>query len=157
MKTITTEIAALIAWMIATYEANSAADDYWFGFTFNHIVYVVKNIGFAGLAKYFKADRASSNRGGFAKIRIRARVDELAALVPMATALCTEDELKALDKNVGRAFEQLIYARYTTEEWVANSVPFFKAGDVRIDGKEIQLKYNGAELTNEKILTRFFG
>jgi len=157
MKTITTEIAALIAWMIATYETNSAADEYWFGFTLNHMVYVVKNIGFAGLAQYFKADRASSNRGGFAKIRIRAKVTELEALLPMATALCTEDELMALNKNVGRAFERLIYERFTTEEWVADSVPFFKAGDVRIDGKEVQLKYNGAELTNEKILTRYFG
>lgn len=154
--TITAEIAALIAWMIATYRANSAADEYWFGFTLNHIVYVVKNIGFDGLAKYFKKDTASSKRGGFTKIRIRARVDELAALLPIAEALCTEEELRAMNKNVGRAFEKLIYERFTTEEWVADSVPFFKAGDVRINGKEIQLKFNDSELTNEKILRRYF-
>lgn len=157
MKTITAEIAALIAWMIATYHTNSAADEYWFGFTLNHIVYVVKNIAFDDLARFFKTDRASSKRGGFTKIRIRARVDELTALLPMATALCTEEELKALNPNIGKAFEKVIYARYTTEEWVSESVPFFKAGDVRIDGKEVQLKFNGAELTNEKILTRYFG
>lgn len=153
---MTTEIAALIAWMLSTYEANSAADEYWFGFILDHMVYVVKNIGFDGLAKYFKKDVASSKRGGFTKIRIRAKVDELRELLPIATALCTEEEFRSLNRNVGRAFEKLIYARYTTEEWVADSVPFFKAGDVRIDGKEIQLKFNDAELTNEKILKRYF-
>lgn len=156
MMNLTAELIALINWMIATYEANSAADEYWFGFILNHVVYVVKNIGFDGLAKYFKKDVASSRRGGFTKIRIRAKVDELAELLPMAEALCSEEELRAMNKNIGRAFEKLIYKRFTTEEWVADSVPFFEAGDVRIDGKEIQLKFNDSELTNEKILKRYF-
>ena len=59
-------------------------------------------------------------------------------------------------KNRGDGFEKVIVERYTAEKWARNSVPFFKAGDATINGEEVQIKLNGAELTNEKILKRYF-
>ena len=54
-------------------------------------------------------------------------------------------------------FEKIITETYTAEKWAKDSVPFFKAGDATINGEEVQIKLNGAELTNEKILHRYFG
>ena len=112
---------------------------------------------FDELAVYFKMDRASTAKGGFAKIRIRATVADLKALAPIATVIGSADLLNDSHWNKGEMFEKIITERYTATEWVKDSVPFFKAGDANINGEEVQIKLNGAELTNEKILHRYFG
>lgn len=150
-------MTALIAWMIATYETNTAADEYWFGFVIDHILYVAPHLTFADLAKYFKADRASSSKGGFAKIRIRARVPELMELLPRSIRLGSEDLLTEAVANKGDGLEKVVVERFTAEQWARNSVPFFADGDATIEGRKVQIKLNGAELTNEKILQKYFG
>ena len=143
-------------WMTETYNKNSAAHIYYFGFVLAGLLYVVTGMTFAELSAYFKMDRASSARGGFAKVRIRATAADLKALLPKAVLLGSEDLLTEVTANRGDGFERVIVERYTTEKWVKNSVPFFKAGDATINGEEVQIKLNGAELTNEKILRRYF-
>jgi hypothetical protein len=112
---------------------------------------------FTELSAYFKADRASSAKGGFAKIRIRANTADLKALLPIATLLGSADLLNDDHWNKGEMFEKVITETYTAEQWVKDSVPFFKAGDAEINGEQVQIKLNGAELTNEKILRKYFG
>lgn len=148
---------ALMNWMTTTYETNTASEEYWFGFVLDHMLYVVAGIDFDTLSNFFRMDRASTAKGGFAKIRIRARVDQLTALLPSATLLGSEDLLTEYTPNKGDGLEKVIVERYTTAQWVKNSVPFFKGGDAVINGKNVQIKLNGAELTNEKILHRYFG
>lgn len=144
-------------WMTETYKKNSAAHSYYFGFILAGLLYVVTGMTFTELSTYFKMDRASSAKGGFQKIRIRANTAELKALIPIATVLGSADLLNDEHWNKGEMLEKIITERYTAEQWVKDSVPFFKAGDARINGEEVQIKLNGAELTNEKILTRYFG
>lgn len=146
----------LINWMLATYEAHAAATAYWFGFILNHKVYLVPGMTFSELSRFFRKDRASSSKGGFLKIRIRARVAELAELLPRAILLGDESILTEAVANKGDGFEKVIVERFTGERWVKNSVPFFLDGDATIEGTKIQIKLNGAELTNEKILRRYF-
>ena len=153
---MTTTITAIIAWMLATYAANTAADEYWFGFVLNHIVYVVPHLTLSDLVPFLKADRASTAKGGFAKLRIRATVPMLTALLPRAIALGDESILTAHMKNKGDGFEKVIVETFTADKWAKNSVPFFMDGDATIAGKKVQIKLNGAELTNEKILKRYF-
>ena len=143
-------------WMTETYNKNSAAHIYYFGFVLAGLLYVVTGMTFTELSAYFKMDRASSARGGFAKVRIRATAADLKALLPKAVLLGSEDLLTEVTANKGDGFERVIVERYTAEKWAKNSVPFFKAGDATIDGEEVQIKLNGAELTNEKILRRYF-
>ena len=143
--------------MKETYRANSAAHTYYFGFVLAGLLYVVAGMTFDELAVYFKMDRASTAKGGFAKIRIRATVADLKALAPIATVIGSADLLNDSHWNKGEMFEKIITERYTATEWVKDSVPFFKAGDANINGEEVQIKLNGAELTNEKILHRYFG
>lgn len=140
--------------METRYEATSAAHVYALGFRFDRNLYVTK-LSFAELKRYFKLDRASSKRGGFAKIRIKLTAKDRAELSATAELLGSEDLLTAdPDHNRGENFERVLTERWTSETWVKDSVPFWVAGDIRVDGVEIQVKLDGAELTNERTLSK---
>ena len=136
------------------YERWSAAHAYILGFVCDGKLYFVK-LTFAELARYFKLDRASSKRGGFAKIRIKLTADERRELVAVAILLGSADLLEADAKyNKGENFEKVITERVAGTTWVKDSVPFNVAGDIELNGEQVQVKLDNAELTNEKILGR---
>lgn len=140
--------------MMNAYSARSAAHTYALGFVEGHSLYAVK-LGFEELSRFFKLDRASSKRGGFAKIRIKLTAKDRAELSATAELIGAEDLLTAdTAHNKGENFERELTERWTSEAWVKDSVPFWVAGDIRVDGVEIQVKLDGAELTNEKTLAR---
>ena len=138
--------------MMNQYNAKSGAHTYALGFTYEKKLYAAK-LSFEELSRFFKFDHASSKRGGFAKIRIRMTAKDRAELSATAELLGAEDLLTA-DKahNKGENFERELTERWTGETWVKDSVPFWVCGDIRVDGVEIQVKLDGAELTNEKVL-----
>lgn len=140
--------------MMTAYERMSASHVYALGFVHAHDLYVAK-LSFAQLSKYFKLDRASKSHGGMLKIRIRMTADARAELSLTAEKLGAED-LLTIDPahNKGENLERELTERWTAETWVKDSVPFNVAGDIRVDGVEIQVKLDGAELTNEKILAK---
>lgn len=147
----------MINWMTETYHKNSAADEYWFGFVVAGLLYVITGLTFEELAVTFKMDRASSKRGGYAKIRLKATAETLRSFLPKAVLLGDESLLTLDGYNRGEAFEKVITERYTPNEWVKDSVPFWMDGDATINGRKVQIKLNGAELTNERTLTKYFG
>ena len=127
--------------MMNRYERASAAHTYALGFT--------------ELSRYFKLDRASSKRGGFAKIRIKLTATDRATLSATAELIGSADLLIADAKhNKGENFERELTERWTAETWVKDSIPFNVAGDIVVNGENVQVKLDGAELTNEKILSR---
>lgn len=140
--------------MKVAYCARSAAHKYALGFVFGGNLYVI-TLSFAELSRFFKLDRASSKRGGFAKIRIKLTSAERAELAQTAELLGAESLLeKDAKHNKGENFERELTERWTTETWVKDSIPFWVAGDIRVNGEEVQVKLDGAELTNERILSR---
>ena len=140
--------------MMTAYNARSASHTYALGFVCGGNLYA-KKLSFAELSQYFKLDRASSKRGGFAKIRIKLTAKDRAELSATAELMGAEDLLTADPAhNKGENFERELTERWTSETWVKDSVPFWVAGDIRVDGVEIQVKLDGAELTNEKTLAR---
>ena len=140
--------------MMNAYNARSAAHTYALGFVCGGKVYAQK-LNFAELSRYFKLDRASSKRGGFAKIRIKLSSKDRAELSHTAELIGAESLLTADSAhNKGENFERELTERWTSETWVKDSVPFWVAGDIRVDGEEIQVKLDGAELTNERTLAR---
>ena len=140
--------------MMSRYEQMSAAHVYALGFIHAHDLYVMK-LSFSELSRYFKLDRASKSHGGMLKIRIRMNASERAELSRMAELIGAESLLTADPAhNKGENFERELTERWTTSQWVKDSIPFTVAGDLRVDGVEIQVKLDGAELTNEKILSR---
>ena len=140
--------------MMNAYNARSASHVYALGFVHAHNLYAVK-LNFAELSRYFKLDRASSKRGGFAKIRIKLTATDRIQLSMTADLLGSEDLLTADDRhNKGENFERELTERWTAETWVKDNVPFNVAGDIVVNGENVQVKLDGAELTNEKILAR---
>lgn len=142
--------------MVNTYNALSAADGYIFGFVQNHLLYYAHFNGHLP-QEILKADRASSKRGGMAKIRVRATAAIRKAYIAsgLATLIGAESLLETEDRyNKGERFERIITEMLTNEKWSKDSVRFDKAGDIRLNGKEIQIKLDNAELTNEKVLEK---
>lgn len=143
--------------MIATYNHASAAHDYALGFTHKHELYAVR-VSFDELTSYLKPSRVSSKRGGWAQVRIRLTSADRAELAPRAEKLGSEDLLvKDPHHNRGENFERELTERWTSETWVKDSVPFTVAGDIKVGGVEVQVKLDGAELTNERALRHLLG
>lgn len=142
--------------IIAAYIALTAANEYWFGFILNHKVYVVTGLTFSDLRPLLRIEKAAESKGGHNKIRIKARVSELKALLPKALLLGGEEILKDEKWNTGIKFEQIVTEQVAHQTWVRDSVPFWVAGDINLNGTQIQVKFNGAELTNEKTIRRHF-
>lgn len=142
--------------MINLYNALSAADGYIVGFVLNHLLYYVRIDGHLP-AEILKFDHASSKRGGTAKVRVRVSSEIRKAMVASGRAvlLGTDTLLNTADKyNKGERFERIITELLTASEWVKDSIPFNVAGDIELEGKQIQIKLTDAELTNEKTLKR---
>ena len=140
--------------MMTAYNALSASHVYALGFVHSGNLYAQK-LTFAELSEFFKLDRASSKRGGFLKIRIKLTSADRAKLSATAELIGTADLLeKDTAHNKGENFERELTERWTAETWVKDSIPFNVAGDIVVNGENVQVKLDGAELTNEKILAR---
>jgi len=142
--------------MINLYNALTAADGYIVGFVLNHLLYYVRFDGHLP-TEILKFDRASSKRGGMAKVRVRLGSEIRKALVANGRAVLmgSETMLMTADKwNKGERFERIITETLTATEWVKDSIPFNVAGDIELNGQQIQIKFDDAELTNEKTLRR---
>ena len=142
--------------MANRYNRIAGAHKYIVGFVRRGVVYYVE-LGFVGLCQLLKDDRASSKRGGTLKLRVRVTAEQAIIFIHSGKAvrLCSVEELKADAKhNAGENFERIITETLTGELWVKDSVPFWVKGDINVNGEEIQIKLDGAELTNEKTLAR---
>lgn len=141
--------------MIRKYNALAAATAYIVGFVLNGMLYYTMSAHIN--PDYLKLDRMSSKRGGWAKIRVKLTAADRKALVfcGKAILLGSADLLNTEDKyNKGERFERIITETLTAETWVKDSVPFNVAGDITLNGEQVQVKFDGAELTNEKTLRR---
>lgn len=118
---------------------------------------------------WIKQDRESSKRGGQLKARIRLTTMDRAALMNRAECvrLGTMDELtaayaeaytkargKAAPKNNGWVYECAVTERLGGQTWEPDSVPFWKAADVVINGTGYQVKGDGAEWFTERCLNQ---
>lgn len=141
--------------MIARYNALAVATAYIVGFILDGMLYYTMSAHIAD--DFLKLDRMSSKRGGWAKIRVKLTSADRKALVACGKAIMigSADLLDTDDKyNKGERFEKIITETLTGETWVKDSVPFNVAGDITLNGEQVQIKFDGAELTNERTLMR---
>ena len=141
--------------MIARYNALAVATAYIVGFILDGMLYYTMSAHIAD--DFLKLDRMSSKRGGWAKIRVKLTSADRKALVACGKAIMigSADLLNTDDKyNKGDRFEKIITETLTGEMWVKDSVPFNVAGDITLNGEQVQIKFDGAELTNERTLMR---
>ena len=137
--------------MLRTYNAHSAADAYILGFAHHGELYAIELPELPDAV--LKLDHASSKRGGMAKIRVRIAKAEKLALIAMGAAVIGKVEDLEADPhhNRGENFERIV-TELNGQTWAKDSVPFWMAGDLTLNGRELQIKLDGAELTNEKTL-----
>lgn len=141
--------------MIARYNALAVATAYIVGFVLDGLLYYTMSAHIAD--EFLKLDRMSSKRGGWAKIRVKLTASDRKGLVMggKAVLIGSADLLNTADKyNKGERFERIITETLTGETWVKDSVPFNVAGDITLNGEQVQIKFDGAELTNERMLMR---
>lgn len=140
--------------MIDRYNTLSASTAYIIGFILNGLLYYTMSAHIAD--QFLKYDRMSSKRGGWAKIRVRLSSADRKALVDQGRAILLGSADLLTDKkyNKGECFERIITETLTGEQWVKDSIPFNVAGDITLNGEQVQIKFDGAELTNEKCLMR---
>lgn len=139
--------------MLNTYNARNAADAYVLGFTLDGWLYRIELAEIP--AHMVGMTRMSSAKGGFRKIRVKLNKAAKLELIAMGAELMGPASLLEQDAahNRGENFERLV-AEAAGKTWVKDSVPFWVAGDLRVNGRELQIKLDGAELANERSLAR---
>lgn len=138
--------------MIKNYRKFSAADSYILGFEYKHNIYaiMVEEIP----PRYMQVERESSKKGGAQKLQLRLhKAHKEEPLRKGATLIGTEDILKG-EYNKGVEFERII-SEMNGQVWRGKeNVGFWVEGDIEIDGRQVQVKLNGAQIVVETTLER---
>jgi len=140
------------AWAMPTYKKASAASRYALGFTLNDSVYVAY-VGDDELDQVITVDRAS--RGAGLLLRFKPTRAQKLFLLKFAQVLCSkslfESEVNASKYNAGEVFEKMVTESFG-QTWVKDNIPFTEAGDIEVNGEQIQIKFERASLANERQL-----
>ena len=132
--------------LIKTYRKYSVADSYILGFIFNHMLYMI-NVNEI-MPRYLNVEEASRNQGENLRLRLKkAHKEQLLKKNPIC--LGSADCLVADKYNKGEIFEKLV-TEYFGQTWKKDTVPFYKDGDITVNGKKIQIKLDSATLMNTK-------
>lgn len=138
------------------YNARNAAHTYALGFVLKGRIYVVI-VTAETCAEYVKLDKAS--RGAGQSLRFKPNTGDKFNLLTAGKAieLCSVSVFNALvaesNYNKGEIFEKLV-TEYFGQTWVKDNIPFTEAGDINVDGTEIQIKFQGATFCTEKQILR---
>lgn len=135
--------------MLRNYRKISGADSYIVGFADKGAVYMVELKSIP--PRYISYEAASRGQGH--GLRLRLKKDWKAQLLKKAEKIGCVEDLVDETYNKGECFERLISNHYGIE-WVKDHVPFTEGGDIKVSGKEIQIKFDGATFTTEKTLKR---
>jgi len=137
--------------MIKNYRTMDASDSTIMGFVYKHGIYMVELPHI--MPRYMTVEKESTSHGGALTLRLRLNNLYKEQLIRKgATYIGTDTEIYALAKNKGHAFERYVTEQVAGQHWEADNIPFYVQGDVNINGKEVQVKFEGATITTERTL-----
>ena len=146
---------ALLYTFIARYNALAYTHNYIFGFTYKGNVYMT----FATneiLPFVLKVDKAS--RGAGYSLRFKPTNAQKILLLENSTLICSADYFKDLKENsrynLGEIFEKIVHEKFG-KEWKKDNIPFTKGGDIEINSKAYQIKFEKATFASERTLVNF--
>lgn len=146
---------ALLYSLISRYNELAFTHNYIFGFTYKGNVYMTITTNEI-LPFILKVDKAS--RGAGLSLRYKPTNKQKILLLENSTLLCSVDYLNDLKENsrynFGEIFEKMVYERFG-KNWKKDNVPFTKGGDIEINGKAYQIKFEKATFASEKTLENF--
>lgn len=138
--------------MIKNYRKFSAANSYIIGFDFDNLIYAIKVTEIA--PRYMKVEHESSKKGGCAKLQLRLNKQYKEQLIRKGAIVIGTVDMLDGEYNKGVEFERIITEQYGQTWGGKDSVPFYVAGDLNINGEEIQVKFNGAQIVVERTLKK---
>ncbi len=135
------------------YEKYTAAEGYAIGFHIGNEVYCAMLDRIP--RRYTKVQKECSRIGGYGlyiNVKNKKFKNEL---MKKAFLIGTLDDIEPTPEyNRGVMFERLVYIAFDQEPRAKDSVRFYEAGDITINGKEIQVKYEHARICYEKTLRK---
>lgn len=138
--------------MINKYNTLAFTHNYIFGFAYKGIVYMAHTT--SDMMPYITSVSKASRGAGYA-LRFRPTTAQKVMLLQYATPICSTDYFKSVCEsnkyNKGENYEKVV-TEYYGQEWVKDSVPFTKAGDIVVDGIHYQIKFESASFCTEKSL-----
>lgn len=141
--------------MICRYNELAFTHRYIFGFYYQNNVYMVITDNQV-LPYVMKLDRASRGQG-FSIRFSPTKEQKIFLLSKGATVICSksffENETRESKYNKGEIFEKMV-TEYFGKEWKKDHVPFTEDGDLTINGKAYQIKFEKATFANERTLAR---
>lgn len=145
----------LFEMMISRYNELAYTHNYIYGFYFQNVVYMVKAT--EEIMPYILKLEKASRGAGYA-LRFKPNKNQKVLLLAKgATALCSKeffDEVVNNSKyNKGETFEKMVTEFYN-QKWKKDNIPFTEDGDLTINGKAFQIKFEKATFINEKQLAR---
>lgn len=138
--------------MIKNYRKFSAADAYILGFIYEHDVYMVEVEEI--MPRYMRVEHESSKKGGCAKLQLRLPKPYQKQLIKKGAVCIGNEKILDGDYNKGVQFEKLVNEMNGKEFRGKDNVPFYMEGDIEINGKQVQIKFNGAQIVVERTLKK---
>ena len=138
--------------MIKNYRKFSAANAYILGFEYKHSIYyiMVNEIP----PRYMTVERESSKKGGAQKLQLRLKKAYKEQLIRKGAIYMGGEEILIGEYNKGVEFERLISEMNGQAFRGKENVGFWVEGDLEINGLQVQVKFNGAQIVVEKTLER---
>ena len=138
--------------MIRNYRRFSAAEAYVLGFEYNKVIYAVMVNEI--MPRFMRVERESSKKGGAQKLQLRITKPLKEQLLRKGAVALGGKEILVGKYNKGVEFERVISELNGIEFRGKENVGFWVEGDLEIDGKQVQVKFNGAQIVVEKTLHR---
>lgn len=138
--------------MIKNYRKFSAAEGYMLGFEYKKQVYaiLVDEI----MPRFMRVEHESSKKGGAQKLQLRLTNQHKEYLIRKGAKVIGDISILDGEYNKGVEFERWVFKQNNQEFRGKESVGFWVDGDITIDNKPIQVKFNGAQIVVERTLHR---
>ena len=137
---------------IRYYRKFSGADKYIIGFTYKKKNYMV--IIDEIMPRFMRVEKESSKKGGAQKLQLRITKNFKEQLIRKGATALGGIEILTGQYNKGVEFERIISEMNGQTFRGKENVGFWIEGDLEIDGKQIQVKFNGAQIVVERTLHR---
>jgi len=135
------------------YERFTAAEGYAIGFHVGNDVYLAMLDKIP--RRFTKLQKECSKNGGTMGLYINVKSKKAKnELLKKAVKVGTLEDITDEKYNKGVMFEKLVYELNDQEFRGKDAVPFYQSGDITINGKEIQVKYERARICYDTTLTK---
>ena len=139
--------------MIRQYRRFSGADGYIVGFEYKKNIYIIEVAEI--MPRWMSVQHSSSRTGRVPKLQMSINNKAKEQFIRKgATCLGSEDLIICDDLNKGFAFERLVSEYYGIEYRGQDNVGFWVGGDLEVDGEQIQIKFQNAQIVSERTLER---